>query len=74
MKRGHTNRGGSGSLYLKSAIAGVDPFFEGETFTNGVASPVLRNGSCAIGHREPCQVGDQAALSGYPDVPRGRLF
>ncbi len=36
--------------------------------------PVLKNGSCAIGNREPCQVGNQAALSGAPDVPRERLF
>ena len=33
----------------------------------------LKDGSCAIGGCEPCQVGDQAALSGFPDVPRGCL-
>ncbi len=34
---------------------------------------VLKDGSCAIGCRESCQVGNQAALSGSSDVPRGRL-
>ena len=35
---------------------------------------VLKNGSCAIESREPCQVGNQAALSGDFDVPQGSLF
>ena len=35
---------------------------------------VLKNGSCAIRNREPCQVGNQAALSGKLDVPQGSLF
>ena len=35
---------------------------------------VLKNGSCAIRNREPCQVGNQAALSGASDVPQGSLF
>ena len=35
---------------------------------------VLKDGSCAIGNREPCQVGNQAALSGAFDVPQGSLF
>ena len=35
---------------------------------------VLKNGSCAIKNREPCQMGNQAALSGAFDVPQGRLF
>ena len=48
----------------------MDSSFEGRTFTNGVVSAVLMNGSCAIGNCEPCQVGDQAALSGCDDVPR----
>ena len=34
----------------------------------------LKNWSCAIENREPCQVGNQAALSGAFDVPQGRLF
>ena len=34
----------------------------------------LKSGSCAIAHREPCQVGDQAALSGIRSVPRGCLL
>ena len=33
----------------------------------------MKDGSCAIGGCEPCQVGDQAALSGFLDVPQGRL-
>ncbi len=36
--------------------------------------PVLKNWSCAIESREPCQVGNQAALSGDFDVPQGSLF
>ncbi len=35
---------------------------------------VLKNGSCAIVNREPCQVGNQAALSGAFGVPQGSLF
>ena len=35
---------------------------------------VLKNWSCAIKNREPCQVGNQAALSGDFDVPQGSLF
>ena len=31
---------------------------------------VIKNGSCAICPREPCQVGNQAALSGQVDVPQ----
>jgi len=34
----------------------------------------LMDGSCAIGSRESCQVGNQAALSEYFDVPQGSLF
>ena len=73
VKQGQTSRGFSGALYLKSATAGVDPAIEGGIFTNWVLSSVLRGGSCAIGSCEPCQMGDQAALSGKPDVPRGCL-
>ena len=35
---------------------------------------MLKNGSCATRGREPCQVGNQAALSGLSGVPRGSLF
>ena len=35
---------------------------------------MLKNGSCAIEGCEPCQVGNQAALSGLLDVPQGCLF
>ena len=45
--------------------------------TDGVWSEsgfgMMKDGSCAIGAREPCQVGDQAALSGVVDVPQGCL-
>ena len=34
----------------------------------------LKNGSCAIRPREPCQVGNQAALSGSSDVPQPACF
>ena len=34
VKRGHTSRGSSGALNLKSAIAGVDSFFEEGVLTN----------------------------------------
>ena len=34
----------------------------------------LRSGSCAIEGCEPCQVGNQAALSNLLDVPRGSLL
>ena len=74
VKRGNTSRGVSGALNMKPAVAGVDSSFEEGTFTNGVPLSVLRNGSCAIGNREPCQVGNQAALSGPADVPQGHLF
>ena len=35
---------------------------------------MLKNGSCATRGCEPCQVGNQAALSGLSGVPRGNLF
>ena len=34
----------------------------------------LKSGSCAIGGCEPCQVGNQAALSNFSNVPRGSLL
>ena len=37
-------------------------------------SSVLKDGSCAIRGCEPCQVGNQAALSSLSDVPQGCLF
>ena len=33
----------------------------------------MKDGSCAMRGREPCQVGNQAALSGLPCVPQGCL-
>ena len=35
---------------------------------------MLKDGSRATRGREPCQVGNQAALSGLSGVPQGRLF
>ena len=35
---------------------------------------MLMNGSCAMDGCEPCQVGNQAALSSSVDVPQGSLF
>ena len=35
---------------------------------------MLKDGSCATRGCEPCQVGNQAALSGLSDVPQGCLF
>ena len=35
---------------------------------------MLKNGSCATRGCEPCQVGNQAALSGLLRVPQGCLF
>ena len=35
---------------------------------------MLKDGSCATRGCEPCQVGNQAALSGLSGVPRGSLF
>ena len=37
-------------------------------------SSVLKDGSCAIRGCEPCQVGNQAALSSLSGVPQGCLF
>ncbi len=70
----HTGRGSSGTLYLKSAIAGVIPDPEGHFCAAAPFVSVMKNGSCAIGSFEPCQVGNQAALRSPPDVPRGCLF
>ncbi len=74
MNQGHTSRGSSGSLYSKSATARVDPRFEGVYCVVCAIRNVLTNGSCAIGGCEPCQVGNQAALSSSADAPRGSLF
>ena len=63
MKSGHTSRGVSGVLYPKSAIAGVHSPFEGGSDAVCDSFSVLKGGSCAIVRCEPCQVGNQAALS-----------
>ena len=63
-EQGHTDRGVSGTLYLKSAIAGIMHIMRALFVRSAPFSFVLRNGSRAIAIREPCQVGNQAALSG----------
>ena len=67
------SRGISGALYLKSAVAGVIFSLRVAFVQSASRFSVLKGGSRAIGGREPCQVGDQAALSGLTDVPRGCL-
>ena len=47
--------------------------FEGSGRAAASTTSPLKDGSRAIGSREPCQVGNQAALSGSAGVPRGRL-
>lgn len=42
-------------------------------YSRAVRKP-LRDGSYAIVCREPCQVGNQAALSSLVDAPQGSLF
>ena len=63
-EQGHTDRGVSGTLYLKSAIAGIMHTIRALLVRSAPFSFVLRDGSRAIAIREPCQVGNQAALSG----------
>ena len=69
MKQGHTSRDGSGVLYLKSAIAGMDSDNEGYYCTAVVPVSVLRFGPYAIIPHEPCQAGNRAALSDTGNVP-----
>ena len=71
--QGHTNREISGVLYLQSATAGVNSRFEGRFCAAVATFCVLRYGSCAITPCEPCQVGNQAALSNVRDVIQGSL-
>lgn len=47
--------------------------FEGSHCAAAPSMRPLRDGSRAIGIREPCQVGNQAALSGSSGVLRERL-
>ena len=69
MKQGHTSWDGSGVLYLKSAIAGMDSGFEGCFCTAVMPDYVLRLGPYAIIPHEPCQAGNRAALSDTDNVP-----
>ena len=69
MKQGHTSRDGSGVLYLKSAIAGMDSGLEGCSCAAVVPGSVLRLGPYAIIPHEPCQAGNRAALSDTDNVP-----
>ena len=67
--QGHTSRGFSGALHPQSATVGVMLPLRGGLVRSVPFSEVLKDGSCAIGGCEPCQVGNQAALSGLADVP-----
>ena len=51
-------------MNLKSAIAGIMHFIRALPVGTAPSFSVLRSGSRAITIREPCQVGNQAALSG----------
>jgi len=62
---GRTIRGVSGALYLQSAIARGNSFFEGYFGAVGHILLVLMSRSCAIKRREPRQAGNRAAISGF---------
>ena len=46
---------------------------EGLVFRSSPEQVALTLGSCATGTREPCQVGNEAALSDAPCVSQGHL-
>ena len=71
--QGHTSRGDSGALHPQSATAGVMLLLRDGLVWSVPFPEVLKDGSCAISGREPCQAGDRAALSNLADVPRGCL-
>lgn len=49
------------------------PCSSGRNFNSCLLLTVLKFGSCAMIPREPCQIGNKAALSGPYHVPRGCL-
>ncbi len=54
---------------LQSAIAGMNSHTRTSLSTVWTLQAVLKERSYATGSREPCQVGNQAALSGSSRVP-----
>lgn len=74
LKHGRTNRGVSGALLPAIRCSRGDMLLRGLSCVAAPIPKTLKDGSCAIESCEPCQVGDQAALSDEPNVPRGRLF
>ena len=70
IKSGHTGRGASGALYLQSATAGVISNYKGcVCVVEQRTLSVMTDGSYATDGCEPCQVGNQAALSNLVCVP-----
>ena len=54
-------------------MQGRIPILRGILVRPALTEKALTDESCAIGGCEPCQMGDQAALSSLDDVPRGSL-
>ena len=71
---GRTIRGDSGALYPQSATAGENSRLRVPVVWTARPAGVMRDRSCAMFLREPCQAGNRAALSGFEHVPRERLF
>ena len=71
---GRTIRGDSGALHPQSAIAGENSRLRAPVVWSARQVKVMRDRSCAMVLREPCQAGNRAALSGPEHVPRERLF
>ena len=68
LKHGRTNRGVSGALLPAIRCSRGDMLLRGFSCVAAPIPKTLMNGSCAIESCEPCQVGDQAALSSVFDV------
>ena len=71
---GRTIRGDSGALYPQSATAGENSRLRVPVVWTARPAGVMRDRSCAMFLREPCQAGNRAALSGFEHVPRECLF
>ena len=59
---------------LFANMQGRIPVLRGILVWSAPLTEALTDESCAIVGCESCQVGDQAALSSFEDVPQGRLF
>src|SRR5699024_12524737 len=66
-------RGGSGALYLQSAIARLNSHSRRSGCKACLKGLVLMFRSCATETHEPCQVREAAAVSGHFCVPQGSL-